>query len=163
MSTGQPYPGNIDESQDQYTVSVSRSIRATPERIWKVIGTAEGMRDWMYMLNWQPRLGGRMLLDVSGASEAERIIVFGRVLEIEEARLVRMSWRVLHEDGRLWPDDTEVAISLEPESGGTLVRLVHSGFERLAEHRSQAYSVYHHCWVQAAYLKRLDDQPGAQA
>lgn len=111
MSTGQPYPGNIDESQDQYTVSVSRSIRATPERIWKVIGTAEGMRDWMYMLNWQPRLGGRMLLDVSGASEAERIIVFGRVLEIEEARLVRMSWRVLHEDGRLWPDDTEVAIS----------------------------------------------------
>ncbi|MCB1216345.1 SRPBCC domain-containing protein [bacterium] len=163
MSAGQPFPGNIDESSEQFTVSVSRSIRATPERIWRIIGTAEGMRSWMNMLNWQARPGGRMLIDSSGSTEAERLLVFGRVLQIEEQRLVRMSWRVLHEDGRLWPDSTEVQISLEEEAGTTLVRLVHSGFEKLAQFQVDAYSVYHHCWVQAPYLQRLENEEGARA
>lgn len=157
------YPGNIDSSVGGITVEVSRSIRATPQRIWQVLGTEQGMREWMFMLRFQPRAGGRMLLDVSGASEDERIIVYGRVLEIEEERSLRMSWRVLHEDGRLWPDWTEVAIRLEPDGDTTLVRLLHSGFEKLAGFREQAYSVYHHCWVQAPYLQRLEEQGEGRA
>ncbi len=163
MSSGQPYPGNIDNSREQFTVSVERSIRAEPARIWEVIATAEGMQRWMYMLLFQPRAGGRLLIDTSGASETQRLIVYGRVLEIEPPRIVRLSWRVLHEDGQLWPAQTEVAITLEPQGNATLVRLVHSGFEKLADFRGPAYSVYHHCWVQTPYLKRLEGNDGAQA
>jgi uncharacterized protein YndB with AHSA1/START domain len=160
--SGAPYPGNIDRSADQFTVSVERSIAASPERIWEIIASGDGMRQWMNMLNFQPVANGRILLDSSGASAAERLIIYGRVLEITELERIRFSWRVLAEDGALWPDYTEVSLSLEPQADATLVRLMHSGFEKLAEFRSQAYSVYHHCWVQTPYLERLGNS-GARA
>ena len=163
MSNAAAWPGNTDLSQAEMSVEVERSIRATPERIWQVIGNADGMRSWMNMLNFQPKVGGRMLIDSSGASESDRLLVFGRVLEIREPQLLRMSWRVLHEDGRLWPAATELSLIVNAEDDGCVVRLLHSGFEKLAGFGSQAYSVYHHCWVQTPYLQRLEDSQEARA
>ena len=161
--SGLSWPGNIDSSTDLFTVSVERSIAASPVRIWEILGTEGGMRQWMNMLKFQPQTGGRMLIDTSGASEAERLIIYGRVLDCVANKLISFSWRVLSEDGTLWPDYTEVELTIEAQAGGSLVRLVHSGFERLAGHRDNAYSVYHHCWVQTPYLERLERQSGGSA
>lgn len=163
MSGGNPWPGNIDNSQDLFAVNVERLVAASPARIWKIIGTQSGMRQWMNMALFQTVANGRILLDSSGASEAERLIVYGRVTEFAVNRRIAFTWRVLREDGALWPDFTELLLTLEPQAKGTLVRLVHSGFEKLADYGDNAYSVYHHCWVQTPYLERLSQQYGASA
>ena len=155
---------DIDTSTPFGTVSVERLIAAPPQRIWEVIGTADGMQRWLNLHHYQPRLDGRILLDTSGASEAQRIIVFGRITRYEPGQEVVFTWAQLTSDRQVWPVDTEVALSLQPRGDDTLVRFVHSGFDRLAEEQARkAYTVYHHCWVECGYLGYLEELSGAEA
>jgi uncharacterized protein YndB with AHSA1/START domain len=155
---------DTDLSVAHGTVAVERFIEASPQRIWQVIGTAEGMQQWLGLHLYQPKLGGRVLLDTSGANEAQRIIVFGRITSFEPEQQVVFTWAQLTSDRKVWPVDTEVELKLEAGAGGTLTRFTHRGFDRLDHALAQsAYSIYHHCWVECGYLSRLDELSHGEA
>ena len=94
--------GNIDLSKPVDEVRVARLLRASPQRVWRVIASEAGMRQWMGMHLFQPEPGGRMLRDAD-AGPGERIIIWGRVTEVEPARRLAMTWRVKRESGWMWP------------------------------------------------------------
>ena len=154
------YPGNEDLSAPPGTVRVARRINAGPEHVWRIIGTAEGMAQWLGAAVFQPRIDGRVLLDTSGATRDDRIVVVGRVLEYEPPGELRFSWRQLYEDFSSWPAYTELRLTVTAQPGGSRIELSHSGLERLGQFSEQAYRVYHHCWVETRYLERLEPGDG---
>ncbi len=153
--------GNIDLSKPVDEVRVVRLLRASPQRVWRLIASEAGMRQWMGMHLFQPEPGGRMLRDAD-AGPGERIIIWGRVTELEAQQRLSMTWRVMRENGWMWPQDTLLSLELEPAESGCRVTLVHCGFAALGESAAISYQVYHHCWVASGYMSSLDDQAGGK-
>jgi uncharacterized protein YndB with AHSA1/START domain len=148
----------IDFSRPGDTVIVERAIAAPPDKIWALWTDAKRMTAWMSFVNYQPRLGGRILLDqTAGATDADpRMIIFGRVAELAPQQRIAFSWRGFMEDLRVWPADTLVTLELRAAASGCTVRLSHSGFAAQEGWREPLYSAYHHCWVQGGFMERLD-------
>lgn len=146
-----------DRSLPPDSVCVERLVAATPAQIWRIWSSPAGMQRWLKVCLFQPRLGGRVLLDTSTTGD-NRIVVWGRVRELSEARRLSFGWRVLYENGAVWPADTLVSLDCEERSGGSLVRLTHSGFAALGELAARSYSIYYHCWVETPFMQRLEAQ-----
>jgi uncharacterized protein YndB with AHSA1/START domain len=76
----------------------------------------------------EPRIGGRFLevYDLESGTGFEA----GRVTAWEPGKRLALSWTQLG-----WPEgvSTEIEVNFEPVDEGTLVRLEHSGFERLPD------------------------------
>jgi uncharacterized protein YndB with AHSA1/START domain len=91
--------------------------------------------------------GGR-LVERLGSEESE----WGRVLEWEPPRLLRLTWR----PGNPETEATELTVRFSAHRGGTLVELEHTGWERHAQGR-QAAENYGEGWpvVLGAYARRL--------
>jgi uncharacterized protein YndB with AHSA1/START domain len=155
----------IDFSRPGDTVVVERRLNVTVDAVWRLWTDAARMSRWMGFVNYQPQVGGRILLDqTAGATEADpRMIVFGRITELEAGRRLAFSWRGFMEDLRVWPADTLVELALEDAQNGCNVRLTHSGFSAQEGWREPLYSAYHHCWVREGFFQQLDSQLGEQA
>jgi uncharacterized protein YndB with AHSA1/START domain len=151
---------NRDLSLAPDSVCVERSLSCSPVRAWEIVGSSAGMQRWMGFVQFQARLNGRILLDTSTTGD-DRIVVWGRICRWEPERCVSFGWRVLHESGQVWPVETVVSVELEEHAGACLARLTHSGFAALGEAAPQAYSVYHHCWVETQFMPRLQELSGA--
>jgi uncharacterized protein YndB with AHSA1/START domain len=69
--------------------------------------------------------------------------VWGEVLEFEASARVRFTWH----PGRPEDDDpTEVEVTFTSDDNGTLVTLVHSGWERVSEERRAGRVDYDNGW-----------------
>jgi uncharacterized protein YndB with AHSA1/START domain len=90
--------------------------------------------------------------DATVAFEGDRIVerspsgeesVWGEVLDFEAAGRVRFTWHPGRED-----DDqpTEVEVTFTADGDGTLVKLVHTGWERLSEERRAGRVGYDDGW-----------------
>jgi uncharacterized protein YndB with AHSA1/START domain len=75
------------------------------------------------LVAFEPRPGGRIFERDAGGAEHE----WGEVLAWEPPRRLRYTWHLRADRA----DATEVQISFEPAEEGTLVRIEHSGWERL--------------------------------
>lgn len=88
--------------------------------------------------------------DASVAFEDDRLVerlgsqvaVWGHVLAEDPPRSFRMTWH----PGRDAADATEVSVEFVPDGEGTIVRLTHSGWERLADGESRR-GQYDSGWV----------------
>lgn len=99
------------------------------------------------------------------AFEGDRIVersstgdesVWGEVLEIEAAARVRFTWH----PGRAEDDDpTEVEVTFASDGDGTLVTLVHSGWERVSEERRAGRVDYDNGWPGVLELYRQHATP----
>jgi uncharacterized protein YndB with AHSA1/START domain len=108
-------------------------IRATPARIWEEFASHERLERWFGLGHsldgLEPGKDGR--IDLSVEIDGERrafggpIVVFdaGRELSFEN------NWAPPHE----WAEPTFITIRLTPLYEGTLVELLHHGFERLGD------------------------------
>jgi uncharacterized protein YndB with AHSA1/START domain len=150
--------GNRDLSRPLDEVRVERDLKASAARIWALWTSDAGMRRWMGFDLFQPRVRGRHLRDANAAGPEDRIIIWGRITELQEQSHIAMTWRVLRENGTVWPADTLLRLELEERGGLCTVRLIHSGFAALGDTAEGNYKVYHHCWVQTNYLQQLGEQ-----
>lgn len=146
-------------SEQDMLVRLERCIAAPPARVWSVISSEAGMREWLGPRTFEPRLTGRVLFDVShGTDESgrpNRWIMFGNVTRFEAERGLAFTWQELDANSlRLWPAPTTVAVELQPVDGGTLVQLTHSGFEALPDGREQ-YAGYAQGWAALNDLNAL--------
>jgi uncharacterized protein YndB with AHSA1/START domain len=106
------------------TRSIEREIviGADPERVWQAITEAEEIVNWFALeADSEPGIDGYIDLRWNLKShEAGRC----HILEWDPGRRLLMTWR----DGPAGDHPLPVEIRLERREGGTLLRLVHSGF-----------------------------------
>lgn len=128
----------------------SIQIRATPERVWREFESFERFSAWWTtnepdrregVRRYEPRVGGRveMPCEWDGGS----CVFAGNVVRIEATR--ELTFELSVEDAR-WPAPTYVTIRLTPNAYGTLVEILHYGFERLGETAVQQFSDFEGGW-----------------
>lgn len=111
-------------------VVVERFIRADPDRIYRALTVAEEMERWFFSsVTTDPRVGGEYRMQWRSAQDATRDHErFGTYTRLIPNELVEFEWHGVRkaQAGSLPP--TLVTITLTPQPGGTLLRLVHSGW-----------------------------------
>jgi uncharacterized protein YndB with AHSA1/START domain len=119
-------------SNDQDAIQGEVHIAAPPERVFQALTDARQLLQWwgqkgMYHgTDWKAdvRPGGQWRCEGASDTDGTSFHVSGEYLEVDPPRLVSYTW-VASWSG---PLKTLVRWELEPASGGTLVRLRHSGF-----------------------------------
>ena len=96
-------------------------IDASPETVFPYLVEPELLATWIGEESWnEPRLGGLYRL------KFPQSVVRGEFVELDPPRRVVFTWG--REEGDSMPvGSTTVAFDLEPENGGTRVRLRHTG------------------------------------
>ena len=119
-------------------------IKATPDRVWHEFESLDRMRHWFgtghTLVAYEPHVGAIVETDAGGASpghDGEALRFVGRVVVYDPPRELTFEQDWV---GHGWAAAPLVTIRLTPALGGTLVELMHHGFERLggdpaAEHR----------------------------
>ena len=128
-------------------------VDATPETAFAVF--TERIGEW-----WPLERYSIFGAEATVAFEDDRIVerspsgetrIWGEILEVEAAARVRFTWH----PGR--PDDeepTEVEVTFVADGDGTLVTLVHSGWERVSEERRAGRADYENGWPGVLELYR---------
>ena len=134
MSTFQTV--KIEPVQKQFKVGLSPegAFRLFTEGIdkWWPLATHSVGGDQAQSCYFEGRVGGRIMEVLKDGSQAE----WGKVLVWNPFELVSFSWY----PGRTPETAQEVTVTFsEMEDGGTLVELVHMGWEKLGERREASY------------------------
>ncbi|AIE85356.1 SRPBCC family protein [Fimbriimonas ginsengisoli] len=90
-----------------------------PSRVWEALTDAKALAHWLMPTDFQPRIGFRFSLE--GHTRGSKAKVKGEVIELEVAKLLRYTW----DDGEAGSPSV-VTWNLQPQDGGTLVRLEHA-------------------------------------
>ena len=118
---------------------VSQVFPATPEAIYRAWLSSDGHS----AMTGSPATA----TDVVGATfEAWEGYIQGRNLELEPPRRIVQSWRTTEFDAS--EEDSRLEIELQPQDGGTLVTLRHSGLPEHGMHYKQG-------WVDSYFLPML--------
>jgi uncharacterized protein YndB with AHSA1/START domain len=129
-----PFPDRIER-----TVTLTR----TPGEVWAALTTAEGLSAWFgEQASIDLRPGG-----AAAMTFASGVTVDMRIERVEEPRLFAYTWRLpdLPEDD---PRRTYVEFTLTPTDGGTLLRVVETGFAQLPlDTRSGTYDSHSEGWT----------------
>jgi uncharacterized protein YndB with AHSA1/START domain len=128
------------------TEAITKEIRvdAAPETAFKVF--TERIGEW-WPLEQYSVFGGETTVAFEGERIVERLgdqeSVWGEVLSFELAARVRFTWH----PGRPGDEEpTEVEVTFAADGEGTLVTLVHGGWERVAEERLAGRADYDNGW-----------------
>ena len=101
-------------------IRASVLVDAEPAEVYEFFTVAEAMMLWMGQLSsLDPVPGGEFAVDVNG------VAVRGRYVELEPPNRLVFTWGFIGSDV-LPPETSTVEVLLRPQSGGTLVEIVHS-------------------------------------
>jgi uncharacterized protein YndB with AHSA1/START domain len=132
-------------------------IRATPERVWEEFADFERMNAWWGVLlgtptageskgqrlvAYEPRVGGRVEMEVQLDAEPARY--GGPIVTFDNARELTFENDWIPNRG--WLQPTYITIRLTPALGGTMVEILHHGFERTGEGASEDHAAYEGGW-----------------
>lgn len=131
------------------TVVESVTVTAPPRRVWHAVVDARARAAWWPWLDLDATVGSRFEERwTDGAGNA--VVTSGLVVEAVPARRLRLTWA---DDG--WPAATEVEITLGRVAGGTVVTVVHGGWDALPD--GEALAAAH----RAGWRAHLRDLAGA--
>lgn len=139
-------------------LNVRRSIliQASPERVWQEFEAFDRIAAWFgrghELHRFDFELGGQV--DLSVESGGPRRHFGGRVVVLEREREVSFesNWQAPH----AWPVPTFFTLRLSPLYDGTLVEILHHGFERLGAEAADLLQSYEDGW-DVKHLKALRD------
>lgn len=103
-------------------VELERFYPRPPADVWRALTEAELLAQWLMPNDIVPVVGHRFTFTTQPVAEFDGI-VHCTVLEVEAERRLVYTWR---SNSGL---DTTVTWTLHAEAGGTLLRLVHRGFD----------------------------------
>ena len=149
---------------------VRRSIHiaAMPERVWQEFTTFERMNAWwgvligrpdggspngQRLITYEPRVGGRIEMEVDMEGVPARY--GGAITVFDDARELTFENDWIPNQG--WLQPTLITVRLSPQLGGTLVELMHHGFERTGPDGAEQHAGYEGGWgmTQLNALKRI--------
>ena len=132
-------------------------IKAAPERVWREFESMDRMRSWWGVLigdpiagkangqrlvAYEPRKGGHVEMEVDLDGEPARyggpIVVFDAPRELT----FENDWI----PNRGWLRPTFITLRLTPALGGTMVELMHHGFERIGRDAFDDHASYEGGW-----------------
>lgn len=138
MTTTHGPTGSLTKEGDTNVITFVRHLPSPPDRVWVALTTADGITSWLApTATIDARVGGEISLTFD-----EENHVVGTISEFEPPRRLRHSWVI---DGEF---ESVVSYELEPEGGGTLLTLVHTG---LPDEMCGGYTPGWH-----AYLTRME-------
>ena len=118
------------------------ALASAPLEVWRALTTADGLSAWFgERASIDLRPGGSATMTFAGGMTVEM-----RVERVEEPTVFAYTWRLpdLPEDD---PRRTYVEFTLEPDHGGTLLRVVETGFAQLpVDSRGQTYDSHSAGW-----------------
>ena len=143
-------------------------IHATPERVWEAFTSFDQMNRWwghtigipeagkpngQRLMIYEPRVGGRIEMEVLFNGAPMRY--GGRITVFELGRELTFECDWIPNQGWLRP--TLLTIRLTEALDGTLVELMHHGFERTGARAREDHADYEGGWsmVQLTALRRL--------
>ena len=131
-------------------------IEAPPEKVWAKLASLEGMNEWFSKkLTFEFQVGGRFKMDVSIPGDGD-FTFFGEVVTIDPPRELAFTWIEQEKGKNPWPVATLVSFKLQPSQRGTLVTLIHSGFDKLeSELAHSEYEGHIEGWTRANTLSEL--------
>ena len=151
-------------------LKVRRSIHIAeaPQRVWQEFTSKDRMAGWwgatfskpvagtsagQYLVTYEPRLGGQILMEVSMDGEPARYGGVIRLFEVGREFGFENDWI----PNRGWKAPTYVTVRLTPALDGTLVELFHYGFERIGGDVAVEHAGYEQGWgmTQLNALKRI--------
>jgi uncharacterized protein YndB with AHSA1/START domain len=98
-------------------------IAASPETVFTFFTDPVKLASWKgRSADLDPRPGGIFLVDFNGRDVAE-----GEFVELDPPNRIVLTWGWRGEGHPVPPGSSRVEITLTPEGGGTLLRLIHSG------------------------------------
>ncbi len=123
-----------DVSSD--AIVVECDLDEPPEKVWRALTVPELLAAWLMPNDIRPEVGGRFTFRAKPDAGGEPVEGGGdiecEVLEVEPNRRLRYSWRgaETERDARGHALDTVVTFVLtRTGTGGTHLRIVHSGFQ----------------------------------
>jgi uncharacterized protein YndB with AHSA1/START domain len=129
-------------SPDADAIVIEIQIAAPPQLVFRALIDPQQVMDWwkneavsIEKFHLEPKVGGRWGYQTKQTVDGvNKFCVQGEVLAYDPPRLLAYSWIAnLHKDPAR---RTEVRWELTPVSGGTLVKLTHSGLAQEPEARS---------------------------
>jgi uncharacterized protein YndB with AHSA1/START domain len=123
----------------------SVAVNVPPERAFEVF-TSDVASWWPVATHsvadgtpaFEPRVGGRLFERVGDVEH-----FWGKVVAWDPPHRLALEWKVNPDAAA----STDVEITFTPDGDGTLVALVHSGFERLGEKGPEGSGSYGEGWV----------------
>ena len=144
-------------------------IGAEPERVWREFETHERVNRWwgvlrdppqigkpngMELITYEPRVGGMVEMRIRNADGVWRF--GGAITVFDPAR------ELTFENGWFEPDmgyaaPTYITLRLTPVGGGTVVEMLHHGFERCGKDPAEEHRGYEAGWgmLQLEALREL--------
>lgn len=110
-------------------------IDASPQTVWRLLSTADGLRQWYAFdgAHIEPHAGGAIEFFWN-----EHGTFAGEILEVSPPRTLRYRICALPDTPSDASNSTEVTITVEPEGTGVLVRIIQTGFEHLSAEAAEA-------------------------
>ncbi len=118
-------------------------IPQTREQVWLAIADSAGLAGWMFLNDFEPRLGHHFTFRVppNPVVDFEGLTVNCEVLELDPPSRLAFSWSA----GAL--ADTRVSFRLEPDGEGTRLFFEHSGFDLSLPWGNQAFKGAEYGWA----------------
>jgi uncharacterized protein YndB with AHSA1/START domain len=137
---------------DNGKLLIRRSIQiaAPPERVWREFESHDAFSRWWATAGddrsetvprYEPRVGG--MIEFAVTSGGGDITFAGRVLNVEPARELSFELEFLGQD---WLAPTTVTVRLTPNAYGTLVEILHYGFERIGAGAVEQFHAFEGGW-----------------
>ncbi len=154
-----PVPPPASGRPEHSVLVVRRSIHiaAPPCRVWQAFASTSEMEKWwgrvtgtpeagqslgQWLVAYEPMIGGRVEMAVM--MDGERVGYGGRITRFEPTRELTFSNDWMPNQGWLAP--TFITLRLTPHLNGTLVELLHDGFERTGSAAGETHAGYEQGW-----------------
>jgi uncharacterized protein YndB with AHSA1/START domain len=120
---------NSTESAETRDIVVEAVLPQNPEKVWKVLTTAELISRWLMPNDFELAVGKSFQFRTKPMGDWDGIVDC-EILEIEPYRKLVYSWKGGSDSNPNYGArlDSIVTWTLAPVEGGTRLRLVHSGF-----------------------------------
>ena len=102
-------------------------LKAPPEHVWKFLTRADQLALWFHRAAADLEEGGEWALETNSYGKEGEKMIWGKVLEMKAPA------RLVHTFTHQWIDgaETKCTWTLEAVSGGTILTLVHEGWENV--------------------------------
>jgi uncharacterized protein YndB with AHSA1/START domain len=139
------------------SIIVERLLPHSPEKIWRALTQAHLIEQWLMKNDFEPRLGARFTFHAKPMGDWNGI-VHCEITAFDPPRRLAYSWKGGSAENADYGSalDSVVEWVLTPQSGGTRVRMEHSGF---GPHNTTAYDVMSGGWLHV--VERLEQVSAA--
>jgi uncharacterized protein YndB with AHSA1/START domain len=128
----------------------SIQINATPERVWREFENPERFRAWWTtdqpdrresVRTYEPRVGAR--IEMPCAWDGGSCVFAGDITVFDPERELTFELTI---EGESWAAPTYVTVRLTPNAYGTMVEILHWGFEAIGPAAVEQYSNFEGGW-----------------